>query len=178
MRKTICSFGALACFIFPTDASCWDGLIQSVWFVTISWVQEDNNLNTPTQPLLTPSSAPVVKSVPLTLMLLMQERPRLWQGAVAIVNTKGCGSKQPWFVFTLPLLEMTDVPISPGLGIRGRGGGTGAPCITKRPLGLQRKVTDPYCSSFRPSQWLFHWFRLQRLSLSQLMSMYANGQML
>lgn len=44
---------------------------------------------------------------------------------------------------------MTDVPISPCLGIRGKGGGTQAPCRTKRPLGLQRKVTDPYCVCFR-----------------------------
>lgn len=73
---------------------------------------------------------------------------------------------------------MTDVPIRLCLGIGGRGGGAQAPCRTKRPLGLQRKVTDPYCVCFKPCQWLFLWLSLQRLALSKLMSAYAIGQML
>lgn len=54
---------------------------------------EHNNLNTPTQPLFL-FSAPAVRRGPPAPTLLMQEEPQLRHGAVAIVNTKCCGSKQ------------------------------------------------------------------------------------
>lgn len=99
-------------------------------------------------------------------MLLMQERPWLRHGAVATVNTKGCGSKQSCLCSLGRCWKWLMCPLAPVWALGGRGGGAQTPRRTKRPPGPAEMVTDPYCVSFGPRQWIFYWFRLQRLALS------------
>lgn len=126
------------------------------WLMMQTLRKAGKPLHTHTQSLLTSSVAASVWRVPPTPMLLMKQGATARTRGSALSQHKRLWQQTALFVFTWLLLEMTDVPISPCLGIRGMGGGAGSPCTEITPLGLQRKVTDQYCVSFRLCQRLFH----------------------